>query len=59
MRGKSDKKENEKTNKRMADNEIGDEGAKGISELLRVKNSLKELYLRSEKKRKGTEEKRE
>ena len=34
-----------KDNERMTDNEIGDEGAKVLSEVLKVNTTLKVLYL--------------
>ena len=41
----------------MTDNEIGDEGAKAMSEMLKVNTTLTELYLGGEEERKEREEK--
>ena len=44
----------------MTDNEIGDEGAKALSEMLKVNTTLTSLDLSGEEERKGKEkEKRE
>ena len=42
----------------MADKKIGDEGAKAMSEMLKVNTALKELYLISEEERKGRRERK-
>ena len=42
----------------MTDNDVGDEGAKGMSEMLKVNTTVASLNLCSEKKRKD-EKKRE
>ena len=41
----------------MTDNEIGEEGAKAMSEMLKVNSTLTELNLGSEEERKEREEK--
>ena len=41
----------------MTDNEIGDEGAKAMSEMLKVNKTLNELNLECEEERKEREEK--
>ena len=43
----------------MTDNEIGDEGAKAMSEMLKVNTTLTSLNLGSEEERKDREEKKE
>ena len=41
----------------MTDNQIGDEGAKAMSEMLKVNTTLTSLYLLGEEERKEREEK--
>ena len=41
----------------MTGNEIGDEGAKAMSEMMKVNSTLTELYLDGEEERKEMEEK--
>ena len=41
----------------MTENGIGDEGAKAVSEMMKVNSTLTELYLESEEERKEREEK--
>ena len=50
-------KEKEKKEERMTGNEIGDEGAKAMSEMLKVNSTLTTLNLFSEEERKEREEK--
>ena len=59
MRKKEKRKEKEKKEERMTDNEIGDEGAKALSEMLKVNTTLKRLNLSCEKERKKERKKEE
>ena len=49
IKHKQIKKEKKETEERMIGNEIGDEGAKVMSEMLRVNTTLTELNLEGEK----------
>ena len=57
MRKKEKREEKEREEERMTGNRIGAVGAYAMSEMLKVNNTLTELYLGGEEERKEREEK--
>ena len=55
---KREKRERKEKEERMTGNGIGDEGAKAISEMLKVNSTLTELNLRGEEERKERRERK-